>query len=104
MLKLVPVQKIVQADVVKIKEAVGELSGAIPAGSSFKISVSKRGSDLRTAEIIKEAASVVVRKVDLEKPDWIVQIEIIDDVAGVSVLHEDEILSVTKLQEKAMDV
>jgi tRNA acetyltransferase TAN1 len=104
MLKLVPVQKSVQADVVKIKETVGELAGAIPAGSSFKISVSKRGSDLRTAEIIKEAASVVVRKVDLEKPDRIVQIEIIDDVAGVSVLCEDEILSVTKLQEKAMDV
>jgi tRNA acetyltransferase TAN1 len=104
MLKLVPVQKSVQADIEKIKEAVGELSGAIPAESSFKISVNKRGSDLRTAEIIKEAASKVVRKVDLDRPDRIVQIEIIDDVAGISVLREDEILSVTKLQEKAMDV
>jgi tRNA acetyltransferase TAN1 len=101
--KLVPIQKNVVADIPSIKEAVGELAHLIPDGASFKIAVNKRGSDLRTIEVIREAASKVERRVDLESPDKVIQIEIIDDVAGISLIQVDDIVSVTKLQEKAME-
>lgn len=101
--KLVPVQKNVAADIASIKECVGGLAPMIPDGASFKIVVNKRGSDLRTSEIIKEAASTIERKVDLESPDKVVQIEIIDDVAGISLIAGDDIVSVTRLQERAME-
>ncbi|MBM5805067.1 MAG: hypothetical protein FJZ49_03225 [Candidatus Verstraetearchaeota archaeon] len=101
--KLVPVQKNIAADIMSLKGAVGGLAPMIPAGASFKIVVNKRGSDLRTGEIIREAASTIERRVDLETPDKIVQIEIIDDVAGISLIAGDDIISVTKLQERAME-
>jgi tRNA acetyltransferase TAN1 len=101
--KLVPIQKNVVADVNSIREAAWELAPMIPIDASFKISVIKRGSGLRTIEIIKEAASKIERRVDLESPDRVIQIEIIDDVAGISLIEEDDIISITKLQEKAME-
>ena len=101
--KLVPIQKNVTADLSSIKDAAGGFAPMIPDGASFKIVVNKRGSDLRTSEIIREAASTIERKVDLENPDKIIQIEIIDDVAGISLIEGDDIVSVTKLQEKAME-
>ena len=102
-LKLVPIQRCVQAELGMIRDAVGELSAEIPEGSSFRITVSKRGSALSTSDIIRESASQVDRRVDLEGPDRIVQVEIIDDVAGIGLLNPADILSITKLQEKAME-
>jgi tRNA acetyltransferase TAN1 len=101
--KLVPIQKNVVADIDNIRKAVWELAPLIPDDATFKISVNKRGSELRTLEIIKEAASKIERRVDLENPDKVIQIEIIDDVAGISLIEVDDIISITKLQEKAME-
>jgi len=101
--KLIPIQKNVVADIPHIREAAWELAQLIPEGASFKIAVNKRGSELRTIELIREAASKIERKVDLESPDKVIQIEIIDDVAGISLIQVDDIVSVTKLQEKAME-
>jgi tRNA acetyltransferase TAN1 len=101
--KVVPLQRNVQADVTIIGDAAGDLASSMPEKASFKIVVNKRGSDLKTVEIIAKAASQIKRKVDLENPDWIVQIEIIDDVAGVSVLEPKDILSITRLQGEAME-
>jgi tRNA acetyltransferase TAN1 len=101
--RLVPIQRNVAADIPSIREAAGELAPMIPNDASFRIVVNKRGSDLRTMEVIREAASKIDRRVDLENPDKVIHIEIIDDVAGISLIDVDDIVSVTKLQEKAME-
>ncbi|MDD1775759.1 MAG: THUMP domain-containing protein [Candidatus Methanomethylicus sp.] len=101
-LKITPVQVTVAAETSVIKDAVGSLAAAIPDKESFRISVNKRGSEMSSADIIKEAASTVKRRVNLDSPAWIIQIEIIDDRAGISLLTDEDIISVTKMQEKAM--
>ncbi len=100
--RAIPIQVNVDAEVGAIKEAVGVVSKGIPEGASFKIEVAKRGSDLSSSEIIKESASMVQRRVNLEKPAYTVRVEIIDDRAGIALLADEDLLSVTKLQEKAM--
>ena len=100
--KLTPVEVTVEATVGVISEAVGKLAQKVPEGKSFKVSINKRGCDIASQELIKATASKVERRVNLERPDWVVQIEIIEDAAGVSVLEPKDILSVTKLQELAM--
>jgi tRNA acetyltransferase TAN1 len=101
--KLTPVEENTEASVDKIAEAVEKLARKIPDGSSFRISINKRGSDISSQELIKAAASKVDRRVNLERPDWVVQIEIIEETAGISVLTPKDILSITKLQECAME-
>ncbi len=100
--RAIPIQVNVDAEIKAIKEAVGEVAKGIPEGASFKIEVAKRGSDLSSLEIINEGASMVKRRVNLDKPAYFVKVEIIDEKAGVSLLAESDMLSVTKLQEKAM--
>lgn len=100
--RAVPLQRSTQADIASIGEATADLTPSIPPGASFRIVVNKRGSGLKTVDIIERVASQIRRKVDLEAPDWIVQIEIVDDVAGISVLKPEDILSITKLQEESM--
>ncbi|MEJ5293490.1 MAG: THUMP domain-containing protein, partial [Candidatus Methanosuratincola sp.] len=100
--KVTPIQEVVKAEAQEIRAAVKRLSGAIPEGASFRITVNKRGSEVSSHELIREVAREVERRVDLEKPDWIVEIEIIRDLAGVSVLRPSDIVSVTKMQEAAL--
>jgi len=102
LLKLTPVEVTVEAGIEKIADAIGKIAQRIPEGSSFKVSVNKRGSEISSQDLIKAAASKVDRRVNLERPQWVVQVEIIEDTAGVSVLEPKDILSVTKLQELAM--
>lgn len=100
--KLTPTEVNVEADVGAIAEAVAKLAHKVPAGKSFKVAINKRGCDLSSQDVIKAAASKVDRRVCLERPDWVVQIEIIQEAAGISVLEPADILSITKLQELAM--
>ena len=48
---------------------------------------------MRSSEIIAKVASEIDNKVDLENPDWIVLVEIIGKLVGISVLRPDEIFS-----------
>ncbi|MGQ9760048.1 MAG: THUMP domain-containing protein [Candidatus Methanomethylicaceae archaeon] len=101
--RIVPIQRICEADVLSMKAVVKELLHLIPERSSFKVVVNKRGSQLSREGVIREVASLIERRVDLERPDVILQIEIIEDAAGISVISEGDIVSVTKLQEEALE-
>ncbi|MCX8182591.1 MAG: THUMP domain-containing protein [Candidatus Methanomethyliaceae archaeon] len=101
--RIVPVQRVCQAEISAMKEAVKEIADKIPNESSFKVVVNKRGSSLKREDIIREIASLIERRVDLERPDVVLQIEIIEDEAGISLLSEDDVISITKLQEKSLE-
>jgi tRNA acetyltransferase TAN1 len=60
---------------------------------SYRITIEKRNSDISSTEIISKIADNITNKVSLEKPDWIVLIEILGNKTGVSVLKSDDIFS-----------
>ncbi len=93
-LKVKPIMSVVPARVDAVSDAVGELSTGIRPGDTFRISIQKRHSDVQTRELIDAAAKRVPRKVDLQNPSRIVLIEILGEMAGVSIVSEDDILAV----------
>ena len=96
-LKITPVDKIVTSEINSIKDAVRELSNQkIGPGDTFRITVRKRGIDISSHEVIKEAASVINNKVDLEHPNKIVNIEILGNVTAIAIVEEKEIISISK--------
>lgn len=99
LLRVLPVEVVAPTDLEKIVEAVHGLASRIGVGGSFRITVEKRRTGLRSREIIDAVAAGIDRKVDLEHPDWVVLIEIVGRYTGVSVVRPDALLNVQK--EKA---
>ncbi|GGP20455.1 RNA-binding protein [Thermocladium modestius] len=96
-LKVVPVQVVVDTDVDKIKQAALELASRnIGENETFKIEIRKRGVDLRRAQIIDAIAPQVGRKVNLDSPSKIINIEVFPSETGISVLTDDDVFSLLK--------
>ena len=95
-LKVIPVETVVPTRLKSIEQVVAELSKKIGEDESFRVTVEKRHTELSTKKIIEAAARKINRKVNLEKPDRIVLIEVMGRKTGVSVIKPDDILSVVK--------
>jgi len=96
-LKWVPVDMWTWSKMDSMREAVSELKKKIQVGERWRMTVEKRRSTkYHKIEIIRELAELIEEKVDLEKPDKILRIDIIGKYAGVSVLTSQDIFSVAK--------
>ncbi|MDH5807352.1 MAG: THUMP domain-containing protein [Candidatus Methanomethylicaceae archaeon] len=96
--RIIPIQWIL--DFNSLKERAKSIE--IPEGCSFKVVVNKRGSEISSKEIIETIASFINRKVDLENPDYIIQIEIIENYIGMSIIKKEDIISIPKIQEEIL--
>ena len=94
--RVIPIERNVPTDIQAIKQAVMELVGKIAPGETFRVTVEKRFTNLRSMDIIRAVAEDVDRKVDLENPDKIILVEVVGKVTGVSVLRPSDVLSVKK--------
>jgi tRNA acetyltransferase TAN1 len=95
-LKLVPVQKVVEAQLQKIEQAAHGLAVGIRQNERFRITVEKRHTDLSSKVLIDTVASGIERTVNLDSPDRILMIEVIGQLAGLSLLQPEDILSVER--------
>ena len=95
-LKVIPVEDVVRTDPEEIGRAVSRLAYKIGEDETFRVTVEKRHSSLPTGRIIEAAAKVIDRKVNLERPDRIVLIEVLGGLTGISIIRPDDILSVVK--------
>lgn len=91
-LRVIPVQVVIPAELDDIKKAASEL--AIRIGKdTFRITVEKRHSPLESMDVIKAIADEIDSKVDLENPSWIVLVEIVEGRAGLSLIKPDQVFS-----------
>jgi tRNA acetyltransferase TAN1 len=95
-LRVIPIEKLVRTDAGEIQRAVTELSSKIAEGETFRVTVEKRFTNTSTNDIITAAAANIERRVDLNRPDKIVLIEVVGGLTGVSVIKPQDILSVIK--------
>lgn len=93
-LRLVPVQRRVPADLESIAGQAGFVSGMLAEGATYKIFVKKRGSQVSGTDVIRELASQIPNGVRMQGYDRQVLVEIIGADAGISVLREEDVLSV----------
>lgn len=94
--RILPIQKVVDTDISNIVETVKEMADRIMVKESFRVTLEKRRTHLRSLEIIEAAAEVIDRPVDLKNPDWIVLIEVLGRETGVSIIRSADILNVQK--------
>ena len=95
-LRVIPIQAETDTDIEKIKQSVQKLKNIIQKNDSYRITVEKRNSSISSKEIITEVANLFSNKVLLDKPDWIILIEILGNKTGISVLKDDELFSLDK--------
>ena len=95
-LRIIPIEKVVKTRLEEIGKAAEEFAPKIGENETFRITVEKRFTEISTKDVIEAAASKIERKVNLEKPDKIMLIEIIGGLTGISVIKPNDIISVSK--------
>jgi tRNA acetyltransferase TAN1 len=89
-------EKVVRTDLGEIQRVATELGSKIGENETFRVTVEKRFTETPVREIIEAAAANIERKVDLNKPDKILLIEVIGGLTGLSVIKPNDIISVMK--------
>ncbi|NHI83078.1 MAG: hypothetical protein EAX81_02065 [Candidatus Thorarchaeota archaeon] len=99
-IKFTPIERCVESEIPRIVAAVEELSYKIRENDSFRVTVRRRHTELENIEIVKAAASVIQRTVNLDQPDRTVWIEVVGEWTGVSILNQDiDILSIMTMRD-----
>ena len=99
--RMIPVDIVVDTTLEQIKEAAAQISPQILQGESFRIDISERDSPVSRKELIDTIAEVVDRKVSLNSPDKVFDVEVLGEYTAMSVVRPDEILSITKLKRSS---
>ena len=102
-LRIIPVQSFSETKIEEIIPSLMKLTNVIKSNQSFRITIEKRNSIISSKELISTIAKNFQNKVSLKNPDWIILIEIIGEKTGVSVIKENDILSIPKMKRALTD-
>jgi tRNA acetyltransferase TAN1 len=94
--RVLPIQVWAKSTPDSIVDALVPMRGRVGQGESFRVTLEKRRTRLNSLEVIEPVAELFERRVDLEKPDWVVLVEILGDDAGVSIIKPGDMLNVQK--------
>jgi len=99
--RMIPVDIVVDTTLEQIKEAATQIAPQILEGETFRIDITERESPTSRKELIDTIAGVVDRKVNLNSPDKVFNVEVLGEYTAMSVARPDEILSITKLKRSS---
>jgi tRNA acetyltransferase TAN1 len=94
--RIMPIQKWVETNISNIVEEIEIQKGIVKELQTFRVTVEKRRTKLRTLDVIKPVADVLDNNVDLENPDWVILINILGKKTGISIIKPDDILNIQK--------
>jgi tRNA acetyltransferase TAN1 len=95
-LRVIPVESVCKTDLTEIISLACILSRKIPRKSTFKIVIEKRFWEIKSDVLISKIANKISAKVNLTTPEWVVLVQVLHKMTGISVLKPDQILSVVK--------
>jgi|YelNatPaOPRAMG01_1025707.scaffolds.fasta_scaffold59639_2 tRNA(Ser,Leu) C12 N-acetylase TAN1 len=107
LIKAIPVDAVVNADVDSVRAAVRSLTAKMQPNETFRITLQghlyklEQGYTVRlsSSDAVKEVAKEVDRPVNLTHPDWVIYVRVLRiglaEVAAVSLLKPDELERVT---------
>lgn len=99
--RMIPVDVVVDTNLEQIREAAIQLAPQVLQGETFRIDITERDSPLSRKELIDTIAGVIDRKVDLDSPDKVFNVEVMGEYTAISIVRPDEILSITKLKRSS---
>jgi tRNA acetyltransferase TAN1 len=91
-LRVLPIQVVVPTTLDAISDAANKIVSKI-GKDTFRITVEKRHNSLGSMQIIKSIAEQIDNKVNLENPDWVILVQVLGGLSGVSVLRPNQIFS-----------
>jgi tRNA acetyltransferase TAN1 len=91
-LRVLPVQVVVPTRLDTIIEAARDLIKKM-GNDTFRVTVEKRHNSLGSMQIVKAIADQISNKVDLENPCWVILVQVLGGLTGVSVLRPHQIFS-----------
>lgn len=94
--RVMPILAWVKTEVEKIVAEVRGQAARMGASESFRVTLEKRRTRLRSLDVIEPVAAAIDNPVDLENPDWVVLVEILGSETGVSVIRPVDTLNVQK--------
>jgi tRNA acetyltransferase TAN1 len=100
-MRVIPVDRVVDTKMEDISKAVKELAPGIQTGETFRITIEARDSPYSNKQLIDAVADIVERDVDLDAPNKIVFIQVFGEYTGVSVVSPDDVVSIAKLKRAA---
>jgi len=97
-LRVIPLHDTVYTKKEDIVNSVLNFVSKMQPQDTYRITIEKRHSEISTSEIIGEIADKIQNKVSLEKFDWIILVEILGKMTGITILKEDDVLSTQKVK------
>jgi tRNA acetyltransferase TAN1 len=94
--RVIPIQRLVPTTLEEIAKSTTELSATIGPEETYRITVEKRRTRLRSHEIIDAVADKIERKVNLDNPNWVILVETTGKMTGISVVRPANMLNVQK--------
>jgi tRNA acetyltransferase TAN1 len=91
-LRVLPVQVVVPTRLDTIRQAAIELTLKI-GNDTFRVTVEKRHNSLGSMQIVKAIADQISNKVDLDNPGWIILVQVLGGLTGLSVLRPNQTFS-----------
>jgi tRNA acetyltransferase TAN1 len=95
-LRIIPVARVVATDLEAVALEASELSAGIGENETFRVTIEKRFTSLHAKEIVEAVASRIEKRVDLDNPDWVLLVEVVGKLTGLSLIKPDTVLSVAK--------
>ena len=95
-LRIIPVERVVETSLENMGLAAAELAKGIGENESFRVTVEKRFTTLHAQEIIEAVATRISRRVDLDKPDLVLLVEVVGKFTGLSLVKPELVISVQK--------
>ena len=90
-LRLIPIEVVVHTKLEDMAKAVMDLTPKMHIQETFRITVERRHTLMEPKDIIVTLASQIENKVNLKSPNWIVLVEIVGALTGISILKPDQI-------------
>tara|TARA_B100000029_G_scaffold414015_1_gene417281 strand:+ start:189 stop:710 length:522 start_codon:yes stop_codon:yes gene_type:complete len=94
--RIIPIQQMCKSELKSIKECIQTMTSRIEKNQSYRISIEKRNSDLKSRDLISEIADLIPNKVSLENADWEIIIQVMGVTTGIGILPKNSIISVSK--------
>lgn len=100
--RIIPILAWVPTELDKLVEEVHNQAKVIQENETFRITLEKRRTELRSKDVIEAVALDIDREVNLSQPDWVILIEIMGKETGISVIKPGDILNTQKEKYELM--
>lgn len=94
--RIIPIQKVIQTNIEEVKHAATELFAGMGENETFRVTVEKRFTSIHSRDLIEAVATNIKNKVNLDKPDRVLLIEVLGGFTGMSLIKPSSLIAVQK--------